>query len=385
MRYAYLILLAFFLSVSGCQNRVKPEPLGAMFHKNPQEALAHLTKSLGQQVLAMNFPDVKNIPVDEFFNESSAEVAVSGKTFQQQLAVMLSKEASPLNFSVLNRKNIETAQWVVLASYAPVKEANAEQPGAWIKLRVALAEVGSGTQLAKAETYLQASQFQSDPTRFFKDAPMYLTDQQHKERIDILNGKARPLGATLKIQAAFAEAVSAYEDGQLTEAEEAFQAIIKQVPNHQGALTGIYQSLWQQGKKGPAEAAFVNLVSVGVESGKISVRILFKVNSTDYIDSADLAQQYKLWLKGLGQVISTKSKCLNVTGHASKSGNADYNDKLSLQRANKILGTMQQATPGLNGKTKAYGKGFQETIVGTGANDASDSIDRRVEFGVTTC
>jgi len=34
---------------------------------------------------------------------------------------------------------------------------------------------------------------------------------------------------------------------------------------------------------------------------------------------------------------------------------------------------------------KAAGRGFQDTIVGTGANDATDAIDRRVEFRVRSC
>jgi hypothetical protein len=46
---------------------------------------------------------------------------------------------------------------------------------------------------------------------------------------------------------------------------------------------------------------------------------------------------------------------------------------------------IQQQTTATQGKVKAFGKGFQETIVGSGANDASDAIDRRVEFVVKTC
>lgn len=380
LKYMWLFLAVVLV---GCQERVRPVEKPAYF-KEADLALAHLAKSVSQQIDGLKFPDTP-VPIDEFFNESSAEVATSGKIFQTQLASLLSKEHTKLAFASLNRKNIESAQWIVLSSYAPVKEKNAEQPGTWVRLKVTVADIVTGQQLASSESFLQASQFQSDPTRFFKEAPMYLNDQRHRERIDVINGKAQPLKQKLTIQAIFAEAVTAYDDGKYDEAETAFADVLKLVPDHRGALTGKYQILWHQGKKAEAVTAFTNLLSLSADSGNVSIRILFKLNGTDFVDVGDLAQQYRLWTKSMGQVISAKSRCLDVVGHASRSGSAEYNDRLSFQRANRIAGMIQQQTPATQGKVKAFGKGYQETIVGNGANDASDAIDRRVEFVVKTC
>lgn len=383
MKWLKFLGLFLIIALSGCQKPVRPVDKPAYFD-DANLALAHLAKSVSQQIGDLKLPSTP-VPIDEFFNESSAEVATSAKVFQTQLATLLSKEHTKIAFASLSRKNIESAQWIVLASYAPVKEKIAEQPGSWVRLKVTVADVVSGQQLASSESFLKANQFQSDPTRFFKEAPMYLNDQRHRERIDVINGKAQPLKQRLTIQAIFAEAVTAYDDGKFEEAEVSFAEVLKLAPDHRGALTGRYQILWQQGKKTEAVTAFTHLLSLSADSGDLAIRILFKVNGTDFVDVGDLAQQYRLWTKSMGQVIAAKSRCLDVVGHASRSGSAEYNDRLSFQRANRIAGMIQQQTTATQGKVKAFGKGFQETIVGSGANDASDAIDRRVEFVVKTC
>ncbi|MER2540786.1 MAG: OmpA family protein [Azonexus sp.] len=384
MRSLKIVQFFLIMSLFACQAPVRPVDQPAYF-KDPKEALAHIAKSLGRQITFVGSPSIKSVPVDEFFNESSAEVAVSGKVFQQQLTTMLGQEAKDINFSVLSKKNIATAQWIVLSSYSPIKDKVAEQPGSWIRLKTVVADVVTGKQLAASESYLQSSQFQGDPTKFFKESPMFLTDKRHKDRIEVMNGKAQPLKEKLTVQASFADAVALYDEGKFVEAEEGFREVLKLTPEHQGALSGIYQSLWQQGKKIPAESAFGKFLAVGFDEGNISIKILFKVNGTDFVDAGDLPLQYKLWTKSIGQTMVAKSKCLDVTGHASKSGSSEYNDRLSLQRATKVVATIQNFSPVTAGKLKANGKGFQETIVGTGSNDATDAIDRRVEFIVKTC
>lgn len=382
MRWLYSLILV--LALSACQQqKIRPE-IKASYHSDVELALTSLTKMVHAQLMDVKHPST-TIPVDDFFNESSAEISTSGREFQKRLADLLSRERAEMRFSSLNRKNIETAQWIVLASYSHINEKQAEQPGKWIHLKVAVADVLSGQRIASAESFLTATAFQSDPTRFFKDAPLYLNDQKHRERIEVINGKAQPLKQQLTVQAIFSEAVGAYEAGQFAEAEKGFNEVSRMAPEHRGALTGTYQALWQQGKKNLAENAFSNLLTQSASNGTLPIKILFKVNGTDFIDIGDLPQQYRIWTRSMGQVTANKGQCLDVTGHASRSGSADYNNRLSLQRATKIANQIQQSFPGLAGKVKAFGKGFEETIVGTGANDATDAIDRRVEFLIKAC
>ena len=39
----------------------------------------------------------------------------------------------------------------------------------------------------------------------------------------------------------------------------------------------------------------------------------------------------------------------------------------------------------MNTRTKTSGVGFRENIIGTGTDDATDALDRRVEFRIGGC
>ena len=76
---------------------------------------------------------------------------------------------------------------------------------------------------------------------------------------------------------------------------------------------------------------------------------------------------------------------MEVVGHTSRTGSETFNDRLSAQRAAFIQKRLEAEAPQLNGKTKASGVGYRENLIGTGTDDASDSLDRRVEFKINNC
>jgi outer membrane protein OmpA-like peptidoglycan-associated protein len=76
---------------------------------------------------------------------------------------------------------------------------------------------------------------------------------------------------------------------------------------------------------------------------------------------------------------------MNVVGHTSKSGPPQVNERLSVLRAQYIKDLLQSSSPGLAEKLKASGVGSREMLIGTGRDDSSDAIDRRVDFSVSDC
>jgi outer membrane protein OmpA-like peptidoglycan-associated protein len=385
------LAVVFMLALAGCKTEeVRPSaavegPPPPAYHADMGEAIKFIADKLAVQVGGDDLKAAKAIPVDLFFNEQSAEETASAKAIQQQLVAALAAAMPAGSFAPLSTKNIQNAQWVALAGFANLGAAEAGRPGNWVRLKVALADVRSGTTAARVMTYVDAKQFNSAPTRFYKEAPMYLTDAGHRDRAAVLAGEKRALGESLRLRAELADAAEFYESGQLAEAEAAFAKVLTLAPGHLGALSGIYQVYWKQNKKAEAEKAFSALASAGMDSGRLSVKLLFKLSSTDFIEDADLAQQYQLWLKVLAGLIAEKKVCLDVTGHASRSGSPEFNDKLSLNRATRIVSRMQQHNATTSSRLKAYGKGSAEAIVGTGTNDATDAIDRRVEFSTKGC
>ena len=46
---------------------------------------------------------------------------------------------------------------------------------------------------------------------------------------------------------------------------------------------------------------------------------------------------------------------------------------------------LERESATLSKRLRASGVGFSENLIGTGADDASDALDRRVEFKVVAC
>ena len=85
-----------------------------------------------------------------------------------------------------------------------------------------------------------------------------------------------------------------------------------------GALSGLHQIFRKINRKVEAEKAFGDLVGSSLYSGGLAVKPLFKDGATSFVESAYRNSQYRVWLKSVGQVITEKNRCLDVTGHASK-------------------------------------------------------------------
>lgn len=391
-----LLLGAFLLA--GCQpEAVKPEPAKVVvkpdapaYHLNLREAVAQVASSLAKQVGNHPLPPERGgkrlVVIDEFFNEQSAEVSVSGRGIQQMLNAELGGKLAQLSFSPLNSGNLQKSNWALVGVVRHQKAGESAKEGNWVRIRAAITDIKNGTIIAECETFVESRQFDATPTKFFRDAPMYLSDSLHANRVASAAGKNKNLEQYLESEAGLADAMHAYENGQFDEAEKHFQRVLDQSggKNHL-ALSGLYQSQLRANRNGEAEKTFSKLVEAGLDKGSLSVKLLFKVRSTDFHADPELGSQYPMWLRQIALQLKNKKSCLDVIGHASKTGTAEYNERLSLQRAQRIAAVLQKNAGGLNGKIKAFGKGFQENIIGSGTDDAQDAIDRRVEFGVAQC
>jgi outer membrane protein OmpA-like peptidoglycan-associated protein len=117
----------------------------------------------------------------------------------------------------------------------------------------------------------------------------------------------------------------------------------------------------------------------------VDLRLQFRANSPAFIPDPELARQYAGWLKHIAGYTRSHRLCLDISGHSSRSGDQKNDEQLSLSRAKTIQGVMSITYPGIFKRSHVAGKGFRENIVGNGANDASDAVDRRIELSVITC
>lgn len=116
------------------------------------------------------------------------------------------------------------------------------------------------------------------------------------------------------------------------------------------------------------------------------MKLLFEPNSsTEFWPGRDLAGVYPMWLRQISKVVQSTGGCLNVAGHTSKSGSEQLNDRLSLARAETVKRMMVSEVTAVGAQLQVSGAGYRENIVGTGSDDASDAVDRRVEFKTVDC
>ena len=131
--------------------------------------------------------------------------------------------------------------------------------------------------------------------------------------------------------------------------------------------------------------AFGKVVDYGLKGDRLAVKFLFKPGSTQFYTDRKVRAPYDSWLEKIAERTAVNKGCLEVVGHTSATGLAPINDRLSGLRADYIKDRLEDEDRSLRGRIVATGKGSREMIVGTGRDDASDALDRRVEFKTAKC
>ena len=239
-----------------------------------------------------------------------------------------------------------------------------------------------GVSIGEASFRINARQFDPTPSRFFQNSPIFVTSAVRSEQ--------RPAAGAasvkdLEIAARADRAIVAYEANQFDDARQSFQEIIKNDAEHLLALSGLYQSALALGRQAEAQQALDQMIDVGLKSGNLSFKFMFRVRSAEFRDDFEIARQYPKWIERLAARFARSSACLRIEGHASRTGSAEHNAALSLKRAQRVADMLVKHQPGAAKRIQVAGKGFANNIVGSGTDDATDAIDRRVEFHLLPC
>jgi len=134
-----------------------------------------------------------------------------------------------------------------------------------------------------------------------------------------------------------------------------------------------------------AEQAFGDVVDYGLQHGKLVVKFLFRPSSTQFWPDQAVSGFYPMWLRQIAARTAAQPACLRLVGHSSATGSAPRNVALSAARASRVRGDLISRVPLLNRQTDAVGRGSAELLVGSGRDDATDVLDRRVEFETRPC
>ncbi|MGQ0620663.1 MAG: OmpA family protein [Panacagrimonas sp.] len=245
--------------------------------------------------------------------------------------------------------------------------------------------------VASADAWIANDDLDYVRAELYEDSPVFPRDQRLQSLVKIAKS---PLGSeadkeyydSLETNALISEAESAFERKDYAQALVLFQKAVAR-PDGQviKSYLGLYRSHIKLGDLAGAEDAFGRMLPIAAGQNNLSTKFLFTVNSTELVQDRDLRSQYGMWLRQISQYFAERGSCIRIVGHSSHTGAEEYNDRLSLMRAEKIRDLLSADLPLAEEKATAVGMGFSENIVGSGTDDARDMLDRRVEVAVSPC
>jgi outer membrane protein OmpA-like peptidoglycan-associated protein len=191
--------------------------------------------------------------------------------------------------------------------------------------------------------------------------------------------------AQLTAASVIAKANRAYDAGRTEEALELYRKARTMPGGRQlRVLNGIYASLARLNKAEEANEAFGEIVDYGMENRDLAVKLLFRTGTARFVETTQ-AGAYPIWLKQIAAKTAAHRSCIEIVGHTSPTGSVAFNDRLSQLRAEYVREQLRSGAYGMDNLMLAKGVGSRENIVGTGRDDATDAIDRRVAFNVANC
>jgi tetratricopeptide (TPR) repeat protein len=256
----------------------------------------------------------------------------------------------------------------------------------------ALADLKGGKVVSKGLAFANPEGVDPTPLAFFRDAPAWTEDPATVGYIKTCQGTKAgdPINALyidrIVAAALVAEAIEAYDAGRYDAALDLYASALRTPGGDQFRVyNGVYLANWKLGRHDEAEAAFGKLVDFGLKQQRLAVKFLFRPGSTAFWLDPQVSGPYPVWLKTIAARASAGDACLEVTGHTSATGPEPLNERLSLLRAEYVKSRLAKASPSLEKRVIANGMGSKQNLVGNGRDDATDALDRRVEFAVINC
>lgn len=250
-----------------------------------------------------------------------------------------------------------------------------------------MGDLKTGKIVAKAVARASMQDVDATPTAAFGDSPIWTEDPSVQAYVATCKGSKvgdaiRPEYLDGLLTAALvSEAGNAYDEGRYAEALDLFRAARQSSAGEQlRVFNGIYLSLVKLGRTDESAAAFGDLVAYGLQRKRLAVKFLFRPGSVRLAADNSFSGHYDMWIQQIAARTASRPTCLQITGHTSPTGPAALNDRLSLLRAEYIQSRLETDAAGLKKRLVAAGMGSRENLIGTGRDDASDALDRRVEL-----
>jgi tetratricopeptide (TPR) repeat protein len=391
---AVSVALACTLSLSGCASNapapsVNTEPVGF------DQAVSDATDALAAQI--QRLPafaaqlDKRALVIDPMIDGASGQQTVVTKQLEDKVNARLAAQHAALPVLPFKLSSLNRSQYVMTGTMTRLQDGKTGNRAPF-QIHLALTELKTGLVVAQASSRALGDGLDTTPTPYYRDSPVLVKDK-------IVDGYIRtsqtPPGQPavkdyfdrLATATTLNEGTLAYNSERYQEALDLYKTALAAPYGEQlRTFNGIYLASWKLGRTQEAETAFGKIVALGIASSNLGVKFLFfNPGTTDFWSDPKISGPYAIWVRQIARQTAQAKVCMDIVGHTSRTGGEAFNDKLSAQRAAVIRQRLGSESADLLGKTKTNGVGFRENIIGTGSDDASDALDRRVEFKIGGC
>ena len=242
-----------------------------------------------------------------------------------------------------------------------------------------------------ASTAVRIKNLDTTPKKIYKDSPVFLKGDNYKHQVESVRKNVdetinKEYHNSLTAKALQVKGDNLYENNEYDKSLIYYTQSAKLgEADRLNALNGLFTNMIAKSNYKAAEDIYGSLLRASLkETGEIASTISFAPGQRSPIENK--LKLYSIYMKEIASFVASRPKCkLQIVGHCSRTGTAAFNDRLSKERALWIQEKMEKYSPEIVNRTTTLGRGFNDNIVGTGKDDYTDLIDRRVEFSLFDC
>ena len=360
-----------------------------------EQALLKAANDLFSKANLPAAPGKIRLVIDPLIDGASGGQSTATRAIEQRIAELVRTSYRRFEIRPFSASAIAERPIVLVGTFTAINTAgDAGGPRDAYRICLTLADLESKKIVAKGVARALPEGIDTTPTAFFADSPAFTKDAATDAYIKTC--QASRLGEAvdqayadgLQLSALVNDAIQAYNAKQYLDALDHYERALRTPGGEQlRVLNGLYLTNWKLDRREAAREAFERIVGYGVKADRLAVKFLFEPNAAQFTTDRETRVEYAMWVQEIAKGTVKTDKCLDVVGHTSATGSAEVNDRLSLQRADYVKGRLQGALVRVqaNRRFAAKGVGSRELVVGTGKDDASDFLDRRVEFKTAAC
>lgn len=330
------------------------------------------------------------VVIDPLVNGVTGEQTAATQQIQDRIVALAREKYPQFDIQPFTAAAVAQGPDVMVGTFTPVN-AQGQTAGTREGYRFCLVMVDlkAGRTVAKSVARARLDGVDATPTGFFRDSPSWASDASIKSYIDTCQATkvGDPISQTylngILTAAIISDAIEAYDASRYRDALDLYTTAQNTAAGNQlRVYNGLYLTNWKLNRREEAEDAFGRVVDYGLDTNALGVKILFRPGSTSFDTTQQTIGPYDMWLRQIATHSANRRACLQVTGNTSPSGSVALNDQLSQLRAEYVKQRLEEHAPSLQGHLIATGVGSKNNLVGTGADDLSDALDRRVDFKV---